>query len=365
MESKVSSVESIAFLTTYGFIVNIICYALDVVGQMESLIIVIPFTVIGACFAERIIEFVKLVIKCIYDFKISDVNKLVPYRCYQDVDAILFTPLMHAVMSNNLNSVEAILENDKEQLNKKNSRGWTALMLAVCNSKATSSDVCVKMLLNAKADINLTNDNGDTALSLAIKCIIESNKCNVISEECINMLIDAGSDINRVSRNGNTMLIDLCGLYKHVPTDHIKYIKIFLDRKANVDSQNSYGLTALMEVCQRPFYENNLKCIEMLLEAKAEVNIITKYEVSALTLTIESNKNYSYHDKPEYAKNYKKAIKSLLLAGAGITDSMKITGQVLKFYCDVLLITERELYKNKLDEFKQEIMNMKQLIKVD
>lgn len=124
------------------------------------------------------------------------------YKCYRDVSSSGFTPLMHAVMSNNLDEIKRIICNCPEEINKKNDRGWTALMLAAANSRADSSEEAVRLLIDAGCDLDLQEEYGYTALMHAVRF---SNTNS--SEATVKMLIDAGCNIHLYDRNYSTALI--------------------------------------------------------------------------------------------------------------------------------------------------------------
>ena len=72
------------------------------------------------------------------------------------------TPLMIAVLSNNLNIVN-LLTDAKVNLDIKNSHGLTALMLAILNSR----NKIAKTIINARANLDIQDNFGNTALDIA------------------------------------------------------------------------------------------------------------------------------------------------------------------------------------------------------
>lgn len=78
-------------------------------------------------------------------------------------------------------------------VNKKNNKGETALLLAV----PTDTDQLIEILINAGADLNAQDLNGNTALMNAI-----INGYNIIAEKLIN----SGADKNIQNNNGDTAL---------------------------------------------------------------------------------------------------------------------------------------------------------------
>ena len=65
------------------------------------------------------------------------------------------------------------------------------------NAAASRSAECVKLLLDAGADVNITNDDSDSALSIAV------GKSSV---ECVEVLVKAGADVNITDYMGDTVI---------------------------------------------------------------------------------------------------------------------------------------------------------------
>ncbi len=72
------------------------------------------------------------------------------------------TPLMIAVLSNNLNIVNLLI-NAKVNLDIKNNHGLTALMLAILNFR----NEIAKSIINAGAKLDIKDNFGNTALDIA------------------------------------------------------------------------------------------------------------------------------------------------------------------------------------------------------
>lgn len=83
--------------------------------------------------------------------------------------------------------------------------GWTPLMYAATGPNAIE---CIKLLLKAGADVNVTNDDNQTALYELLK----KEECNPFCSECCKLFIDAGANINAGDSRGNTPLHLALGL---------------------------------------------------------------------------------------------------------------------------------------------------------
>jgi len=107
----------------------------------------------------------------------TDIKQTIPlkpkdgeyYYCFPYTTSTCFTELMCIVLNaknikNFDNYLTDYLKNNKNEINKTNSNGHTALMIACANSNTLSSEECVKILLKHKAKINLRDNQGRTAL---------------------------------------------------------------------------------------------------------------------------------------------------------------------------------------------------------
>lgn len=171
------------------------------------------------------------------------------------------------------------------------SKKWelTPLAYAACWEK---EEIC-KLLIAAKADVNLKNSNGSTALMRAdnagiCKLLIDAGACvNHQSKrkgltklmcaamhdrpEICQVLIDAGADINRQDNTGNTALIWAAAL------DRARICKLLIEAGADVYMIDQEGgeSTALMCVPEDWPNRRNLpakmQIIELILGATAQL----------------------------------------------------------------------------------------------
>jgi ankyrin repeat protein len=84
-------------------------------------------------------------------------------------------------------------------INKSNSKGWNAIILAAYNHNLE----IVKILLKYGANINSINQNGTTVFMYAKTKVLENNNFALL-----DFLIESGSDINRKDFKNNWTVLD-------------------------------------------------------------------------------------------------------------------------------------------------------------
>ena len=108
----------------------------------------------------------------------------------------------------------------------------------------------VELLINAKADVDICNDIGDTALLIAAKAG---------HRECLQLLLEAEADVDVVNKSGTNPLF-------HCMTDASSLSDI-LEAGADPDvKMTADGKTVLALLSARDFPV----CLKLLLEATAE-----------------------------------------------------------------------------------------------
>ena len=171
-------------------------------------------------------------------------------------------------------------------VNARNVKNQTALILA---SLKGSEDV-INVLLNAEADANIVDDNGDTCLLAAaftgcsketLQKIIDHgadvNAANVMNQsafmlaakkgnlDAVNVLLNSGADLNIADVEGNTCL-------HHAVTGECskKTLQALVDKGANANARNVKNQTALIfGSCK-----GSEDAINVLLNAGADANIV-------------------------------------------------------------------------------------------
>ena len=161
----------------------------------------------------------------------------------------------------------------------------------------------VKLLLNAGANVNDVNWNGDPALICAVR-----KGC----DNCADELIAGGADVNIINREGNTAL-----LYAAEVVDE-ETLELLIKSGADVNIRGRHRKTALVEVAE----QGNSQCLEYLLKAGADVTIPGKYMKNALVEAVGKG-HYVYRAKRSalthavLAKDLK-SIEKLIEAGANV-----------------------------------------------
>src|SRR5262249_21889796 len=91
---------------------------------------------------------------------------------------------------------------------------------------------CVKALLEAKADVNTANVDGETVLMHWLE------QGDRDSERVIRLLISKGADVNCMAEAGET------GLMRAVGAGNAAIVRLLLEKSARVDGQDDAGETA-------------------------------------------------------------------------------------------------------------------------
>lgn len=157
----------------------------------------------------------------------------------------------------------------KADPNQRGLHGSLALPAAISNS----CDEAVKALLDAKADPNMSNENcGGTPLPKAVSHVIR----NI---DIVRMLIEAKADPNQPCRIWNSLPL---GNVISKNTDHPDIIPVcinmLLEAKANPNLLNQETLeTPLMEAVTT----GNVSAMKLLLKAKAMLNVAQYYPYDA------------------------------------------------------------------------------------
>jgi ankyrin repeat protein len=200
------------------------------------------------------------------DLLVQDVNK--EYECSQTTSSTGFTPLMKLVMLTNEHPfLNEYISRHVDIINSKNTKGWTALMLACKNSNRTSSLDTIKILLKYGADVNLQSYNDRTALIYAAGC---SNFDS--SVETVRLLINNGADVNISGDDGWTALMH-ASRYSNADEDsNLETVRILLDSGSNINLKNLGGFTALRLAIEDTDSGSKLETVKMLLEYGSDIN---------------------------------------------------------------------------------------------
>lgn len=159
-------------------------------------------------------------------------------------DAAEYTLLHRAAALDKASSVRQLLIAGTD-VDTKNCSGKTPLISAVRNN----NEVITKLLIDAKANLELTDNDGDTALF---------NACHPsVSTNIVLMLLKAGASVRRSSFTGATSK----------NCEHV--LRAFILAGVDVNSHNLNGESLLYCAVNN----NNLQAVQILLDAKANVKI--------------------------------------------------------------------------------------------
>ncbi len=165
----------------------------------------------------------------------------VEYECDPYTKSRGFTLLMKMVLLTKEypelnNTIKEYIINNKEELNKQNERGWTALMLVCRNIRTKSSEDTLKVLIDAGCDLNLKDiNNGWTALMYS---------CKYSSRNTVKMLIDAGCNLDLKDNEGYSALMLSCRYSLADDTENI--VKMLIDAGCNLDTRDDSDRTLLI-----------------------------------------------------------------------------------------------------------------------
>lgn len=167
-----------------------------------------------------------------------------------------FTPLMYCVNSyESTEKIVSLLIQNGVNINTKNRYGTTALMYAAYSHDSK----CVDLLIKNKADINIKDKNKRNALIYS--CMNSDwGLYGSLNPDVLKSLINAGANINEIDEEGNTALLyaidvynEAFGWYDDENDDYLvdaladtyKAIKLLIDNGSNVNIKNKNGETSL------------------------------------------------------------------------------------------------------------------------
>lgn len=191
-----------------------------------------------------------------------------------------WTPLLIASQSGYAKAVELLLLKGAT-VNCRTEYGKTPLMFAACCGKEAQR--MVALLLQHKADINATAQDGRTALYEATECT---------DTGVVKLLLKAGADPNLRTDYGRTPLIALLsGSANRGPSEPIlKIAKALVDAGADLNTPDKYGYTPLIWAV-RSGIEKDREIVDCLLSKGADINQKDKEGKTALAWAIWANDN--------------------------------------------------------------------------
>lgn len=224
-----------------------------------------------------------------------------------------------------IKAVSQLLEAGAD-VNAIDNEGETALIKAAENGRAK----IVKLLLTAGANVNIVNCNGETALIKAdmIGCNFSSDippigkgllvtgkfVLGAKSVDIVKQLLQVGADVNKVSKDGRTALLTA------ILSCNDDVVKLLINAGANVNASDHFtGKTALIQavITSRRAVK---KIVPQLIKAGADINARDKEGNTALISTVRNG----YFSRRQLVKGDHNtpvnniAISQLIKAGADI-----------------------------------------------
>jgi ankyrin repeat protein len=230
---------------------------------------------------------------------------------------VIYTPLMAAARTGDLDSVQVLIQMEGININSKNNQGTDALMLA-----ASFGHAKIVKLLSNEMNVNCQDSKGNTALMRAIKeghidvvktllkrkidFALKDNEGQspltmTISQgqpEMAAALITAGVDPNELLPDGNVLKLAIVRNQNEI-------VKILLKAKANIHLKYKENKTAILISID----SNNIEAAQLLIEAGANANEVAENGFSVLMLAVSDNelgllKTLIQHKADVNFKNY-------------------------------------------------------------
>ena len=177
------------------------------------------------------------------------------------------TPLMHAAGKGYLQCVKELIAAGAD-VNQADNNGQPPLMWAAGWGKNS----CLLELIKMGANVNSVNNNSCTALFLA---------CQNGNSKCVDILLNAGADVNIITTYETTALMAAA------TWDELECVQLLIDAGADVNYRTS-GLYTNPGALNEAAAYANYRCVEKLLSVGANVNLegLQPVLVDALSNTI-------------------------------------------------------------------------------
>jgi ankyrin repeat protein len=201
------------------------------------------------------------------------------------------TPLINAVSGDSLDAVQVLLDAGAD-IKLTNDKGETALIIAARPEYQRDLSTrlrVIRLLLSRGADIRTADKEGKTALHYAVDQYFSEAGGVISRPEIVQTFLENGADVNARDKRGNTALI-LTMRQGWVPPgtddDQLKIVNLLLDKHADIDAHDDDGLTPLMIASEM----GRNKLLSILLEKGAEIDAKDVHGDTALVHAVESGK---------------------------------------------------------------------------
>lgn len=224
-------------------------------------------------------------INIIENLLIDDKEKI--YRCCGSCFSKGFTHLHKCVMNTNecpfLNTyIDTYLNLYPDEINVRNEKGYTALMLASPNTNTCSTYETVEILLKHGANVNEKCSVGCTAL------VLSSTNLKNSDENTLKILLKYGADVNLANKYNGTALMYVIinvGNYENIN----ETIKVLLDYGAKINLQDNCDSTALMYAIWLSFSKSE-EIIKTLLDYGSNIDLKNIYNDTSISLAFKNGK---------------------------------------------------------------------------
>ncbi len=171
--------------------------------------------------------------------------------------------------ANALKIVKSLIASGAD-VNAKNEDGETALHMAVSHTDLKM----IKALLKAGADVHVRDSENQTAMMIAMAYGIPGEKAG---EDVAIALIDAGADLKTKRRDGEPLLVWAASM------GYNRLAQKLLAAGSDVNEQGKAGFTALMYATVSPTQEKQSQAlVQILLQAGADVHARDQEGITAL-----------------------------------------------------------------------------------
>ncbi|WP_167596221.1 ankyrin repeat domain-containing protein [Leeuwenhoekiella sp. ZYFB001] len=182
------------------------------------------------------------------------------------------TPFLNAVYRNELAMVK-LLSKDVKDFNIANNNGETALMLAV----QRNSPEVVKFLLDKGGNAFAKAENGNTVAYYLLESFDSGNPSTFIDK--LKLLQDKDVQFNTTQAEGNTLL------HLAAKANDLELLKRIAAFDIDIDAKNDEGLTALHVAAMKAADD---KMMKYLISKGADTKVKTDFEETVYDLAIEN-----------------------------------------------------------------------------
>jgi ankyrin repeat protein len=168
-------------------------------------------------------------------------------------------------------------------INEKKQNGNTVLMYSIiCNTKKIKNLDIINYLLGKNSDVDVQNNEGDTALMLAFSIYenIDNFKYEIIG--IINSLIEKTANCELQNSNGLTTLMFAA------KCKNLEFFKILRLKKSNILLRDRYGSTALMHLVGNANVNTILDCVKHFIESNTNIDLQNKQGLTAIMIAAQN-----------------------------------------------------------------------------